>query len=171
MAGDARYLKLLDEMRELHIKKSAGYAGDNPDAWANFRGSKGFGISALSGCLVRMADKYIRVQNLMKNPDNEKVGENIKDTLLDLASYALIAYCLKEEEEGLPVSSTTFEKVGQRVYKVKVTSRSNYGSWYDTYLGHIFVVRVADGQYFEVIDEPMLSGSYINKAHCEICYD
>ena len=34
----------------------------------------------------------------MKDKDNEQVGEKIEDTLIDLASYALIAICLLEEE-------------------------------------------------------------------------
>lgn len=97
--ADAKYLKLLEDMKELHIKKNAGYAGiDNPDAWANFRMSEAFGVPAFLGCLVRLSDKYIRVTNLVKNPKNEQVGENIKDTLLDLAAYALIAVCLLDEE-------------------------------------------------------------------------
>lgn len=95
-----RYLELLEQMKTLHEKKNAGYAGmENPDAWANFRMSESFGVSAFKGCLVRMSDKYIRVTNLVKNPKNEQVGENVKDTLFDLAAYALIAVCLLEEEE------------------------------------------------------------------------
>lgn len=94
-----KYLDLLDTMKELHQKKSAGYAGaDNSDAWANFRLSQNFGVSPFLGCVVRMSDKYIRVTNLLKNPKNEQVGESIKDTLMDLASYALIAICLLEEK-------------------------------------------------------------------------
>lgn len=97
MASEA-YLNLLEELKSLHHKKSAGYAGaENPDAWANFRMAEGFGVTPLQGCLVRMSDKYIRIQNLMKNPDNDKVGESIRDTLLDLSSYALIVICLLDE--------------------------------------------------------------------------
>lgn len=96
-----RYIELLKQMEELHIRKNAGYSGmDNPDAWANFRMCENFGVSAFKGCLVRMSDKYIRVTNLVKNPKNEQVGENVKDTLFDLAAYALIAVCLLEEEEN-----------------------------------------------------------------------
>jgi len=95
-----RYLQLLEDMKELHKKKNAGYAGDNPDAWANFRMCETFGVSAFRGCLVRLSDKYIRVTNLVKNPLNDQVGENVKDTLFDLAAYALIAICLLEEDEN-----------------------------------------------------------------------
>jgi hypothetical protein len=96
-----RYLQLLDNMKDLHMRKNAGYAGDdNPDPWANFRMAEAFGVTPFKGCLVRMADKYIRVTNLVRDPNNEKVGENVKDTLFDLAAYALIAVCLLEEQEA-----------------------------------------------------------------------
>jgi hypothetical protein len=99
MPGNKRFLKLLEQVKEIHLAKSAGYAGRaNKDTWANFRLSKAFGVSPFLGCLVRMSDKFIRIQNLVKNPENEQCGESIKDTLLDLASYALIAICLLEEE-------------------------------------------------------------------------
>ena len=101
-----RYLKLLEEAKDLHIRKNAGYSGaDNPDAWANFRMAEEFGVSAFKGCLVRMSDKYIRITNLIRNPNNEQVGESVKDTLKDLAAYALIAVCLLEEEEAKNVDS------------------------------------------------------------------
>lgn len=98
MASQA-YKALLDEAWELHQNKNAGYAGeDNPDPWANFRMSEAFGVSALDGCLVRLSDKYIRITNLRKNPANDRVNESIRDTLKDLAAYALIAICLLDEE-------------------------------------------------------------------------
>lgn len=100
MAGSPRYLELLREAKDLHIAKNAGYAGaDNPDPWANFRMSEAFGVSPVRGCLVRMSDKYVRVANLLKDPTNDRVGESIRDTLKDLAAYALIAICLLEEED------------------------------------------------------------------------
>ena len=52
MAGNPRYLQLLDEMKELHIKKNAGYSGNSRDRWANFRMAENFGVSAFLGCLV-----------------------------------------------------------------------------------------------------------------------
>lgn len=100
--GDATYLKLLDEMRDLHIRKAAGYGSDG-DAWANFRGATAYGVTPLRGCLVRFNDKVIRIQNLLRDPGNDQVGESLRDTLMDAAAYALIAICLLEEgkREGL----------------------------------------------------------------------
>lgn len=99
MAGSPAYRKLLDEAWDVHVRKNAGYAGaDNPDPWANFRMSEAFGVSAVDGCLVRLSDKYIRVTNLRKDPTNDRVNESLRDTLQDLAAYALIAICLLDEE-------------------------------------------------------------------------
>lgn len=97
-----KYLELLEKMEALHIAKNSGYAGsENPDPWANFRMAEAFGVSPFLGCLVRMSDKYIRVTNLIRKPSDEKVGESVKDTLMDLAAYALIAYCLLDEQENV----------------------------------------------------------------------
>ncbi len=97
-------------MERIHNAKNAGYAGaDNEDALANFRMSERLGISAFMGCLVRITDKFIRITNLARKLSNEQVGESIKDTLIDLANYCLIAICLYEEEE------TARDKEGARM--------------------------------------------------------
>ena len=98
-SGSRRYLALLDEMRALHVAKAAGYAGaDNPDVWANFREAERWGSTALDGCLIRLGDKFRRAQNLHRSPTNDQVNEPLRETLMDLAAYALIAICLDEEQ-------------------------------------------------------------------------
>lgn len=93
---------IIEDAKQLHVNKNAGYAGaDNPDPWANFRLSEAFGISPIDGVFVRMSDKYIRITNLRKDPNNERVGESILDTLRDLAAYALIAVCLISEAQDI----------------------------------------------------------------------
>ena len=102
------YKALLDEAWDLHVRKNAGYAGaENPDPWANFRMCEAFGIPAFEGCMVRLSDKYIRITNLMRSADNDKVGESIRDTLQDLAAYALIAICLLDEKKKVVEPSLT----------------------------------------------------------------
>lgn len=99
MKGNKRFLELNAEEREIHVAKAAGYAGaENPDTWANFREAEAWGLTPAQGCAVRMGDKYRRVQNLLRNPANDQVGEPIKDTLMDLSNYAKILICLLEEE-------------------------------------------------------------------------
>ncbi len=97
--GSKEFHALLDVMHQTHMDKSAGYAGvDNPDPFANFRVCERFDVSAFEGCMVRLSDKFIRVTNLMRDPTNERVGEKITDTLIDLASYSLIAIILWDEK-------------------------------------------------------------------------
>lgn len=99
--GNPNFLNEVELMVATHKAKAAGYSGsDNPDTWANFREATAWGQTPLNGCLIRMGDKYRRVQNLRRDPDNDRVGESIKDTLRDLANYALIAVCLIIEEEA-----------------------------------------------------------------------
>lgn len=95
--GDLAYLQLLDEMRELHIKKNAGYSGDSTD---RCRLAEAFGVSTFLGVMVRMSDKWIRITNLIKNLLLDQVGESIDDTLFDLAAYALIAICIRREGQN-----------------------------------------------------------------------
>lgn len=98
--GSPEYLKLLDEMRDLHIRKNTGYAaaGDG-DPWYNFRQCEKFGISSADGVITRMSDKWSRLQSLWLDSDNDKVGEPIEDTLMDLAAYSLILICLRRERQ------------------------------------------------------------------------
>ena len=85
---------------ELHVGKNAGYAGGHKDPWANFRMATSFGVTPFDGVMVRLSDKYIRTQNLRRNPANEQVGESIADTLFDASAYALIARCIQEESHA-----------------------------------------------------------------------
>lgn len=92
---------LVDSASRLHIDKNAGYAGiGNADPWANFRLATEIGVSAYDGVLVRLSDKFIRLNNLRANPANNRVNESIQDTLADLIAYALIAICIWEEDQA-----------------------------------------------------------------------
>lgn len=101
--GDPTYLAELDRDRELHIAKAAGYTGDSPDAWANFREAERWGSTALEGCFIRMGDKYRRAQSVYANPAHNQVGETLLDTLRDLGAYARIAVCLLLEQDAKEV--------------------------------------------------------------------
>ena len=96
------YDVVFDEMERLHTAKNAGYAGvAAKDPWANFRMARWFGVTPFTGCMIRMSDKLVRIKHLVENPAADQVGENIKDTLFDLAIYSLIALCLWDEERTL----------------------------------------------------------------------
>ena len=121
--GSILYKALLEEALELHLNKNAGYSSDDPDAFSNFRLSEAIGISAFKGVMVRLGDKFARVQSLLGNPANEKVGESIRDTLMDLSAYALIGICLMEEEG----QGKSLEMVNRTSFSTRTFESSSMG--------------------------------------------
>jgi hypothetical protein len=89
--------ELVKELVTLHLKKSAGYVGNNPDPWSNFRKVNEFNISVAEGIITRMCDKYSRYLVLRKDPTQDKVGETIEDTIKDLLAYSCILLCILGE--------------------------------------------------------------------------
>lgn len=89
-----RFLDLLDEMRRLHESKSADY-GSETDPLANIRqGAEFVGIEPWRGCMVRIADKVQRLKTYCRT--GRLVHEGVRDTLLDLSAYSLLAIVLFE---------------------------------------------------------------------------
>jgi hypothetical protein len=71
------------------------------DPLSNFKLVEDFGIPAWVGVLVRLSDKYSRIVQLtnkaLNGEEAEVKEESIKDTLVDLANYSVIAIILFEE--------------------------------------------------------------------------
>lgn len=96
-AGHPGFLKLLDEVREMHCRKAADY-GRGADPLANCRAAEEFGLPAWLGVAVRMNDKLHRIKSFCQN--GELKNESIEDSFMDLAAYALIALTLYREEQA-----------------------------------------------------------------------
>ena len=92
-----KFHALLDEIRDLHDRKNHDYAADN-DPLSNFRRCQALGISPLVGVLVRLGDKQARIEQIVsgKTPKNE----SLRDSLIDLAVYALIDVLLLEDRDA-----------------------------------------------------------------------
>lgn len=112
VAGDPRYLALLDELRELHLKKCADY-GVAEDPLANLRASERFDIPAWIGAMVRAQDKMQRVQAFVRNGNLK--NEGVEDSLLDGAAYHLLALILYREanhpRDCKPVVNVKWEQI------------------------------------------------------------
>ena len=98
MSQSERFYELLETMKNTHDAKRHDYA--NPDdVFANFRTCEQAGIPAWKGCCVRIGDKFSRIMGFAKKEKLKVKDESIKDTLIDMANYALIALILYEEEQ------------------------------------------------------------------------
>ena len=90
-----RFTELLDEIHTLHNSKSEDYAPES-DPLANLRKCESMGIPAFKGVLVRLTDKWSRIEQLAggKMPNHE----SLRDSLIDNAIYSLLAVILLEEQ-------------------------------------------------------------------------
>ena len=95
--GHPVFYKLLREMARIHSIKNADYGAGSP--LGNFMEARKIGIEPWQGALVRMTDKYSRVMSLAGGREPAVKEESIKDTLIDLANYALLTIVLMEEEK------------------------------------------------------------------------
>jgi hypothetical protein len=95
-----KYFDLLNTLHDLHLSKSAGYGcPDGTDPLLNIRnGAKFVGIPAWQAAMVRLSDKVTRLATF--NKTGRLSHESVTDNLLDLASYALLASLLYDEEFG-----------------------------------------------------------------------
>lgn len=96
MTGDPRFHSLLEEVREIHDRKQADY-GRPADPFANVRASQEWGIEPWVGAMVRATDKVRRLQTAASG--SQLKNEGIEDSLLDLATYSLIALVLFRESD------------------------------------------------------------------------
>ena len=82
------------------------YQKKNSDYGDSF--GKSFRKRGIAAAMVRMEDKWNRLDNLTLHPENIQVNdESIEDTLIDLANYCLMTYMeLNPIEEALCSTKT-----------------------------------------------------------------
>lgn len=78
-----RFRQITESMADLYEKKDKDYG----DSYG--KSIKKYG--AVAG-LVCLSDKFNRLENLILNGECEIKDESIKDTLMDLANYAIMLY-------------------------------------------------------------------------------
>lgn len=102
MSGHPRFHELLAQMAATHIAKGADYSSPE-DILSNLRSSEAVGVPAWLGAMIRMSDKFERIRNLARKMAKDSgaapavADETIEDTLIDLASYALLVRILLED--------------------------------------------------------------------------
>jgi hypothetical protein len=93
--GDPRFYQLLEEIAALHSRKNHDYAKTD-EPLSNFTRSRALGVEPWRGVLVRMSDKWSRIEQLASGKTAK--NESLRDSLVDLAVYALIDVLLLEDQ-------------------------------------------------------------------------
>lgn len=92
------FMETLEEIRSMHLSKSQDY-GSATDPLANIRNGADFvGIEPWRAAMVRLSDKVTRLATF--NRTGSLNHEAVEDSLLDLASYALLCLVLRREQHS-----------------------------------------------------------------------
>lgn len=84
------FQEITDQMSETYKRKNADYGNSFDQTLDEF---------GLIASVIRLHDKVNRIKQLAKNKNQVK-DESIKDTLLDLANYAVMTICWIDNHEN-----------------------------------------------------------------------
>ena len=84
-AEQVRFMRILQEAQQLRWKKNLDYG-------SAYRSHGSFGVA------VRMTDKMMRINNLLKK--ESMVKENLRETAMDLLNYTGMFILLLDEEKN-----------------------------------------------------------------------
>lgn len=90
-------IDILNQMHKTYEAKDNDYSSTGLPM-GNLRKCEDAGIDAWRGCLVRMGDKISRLENFLHENEYQVISEKAEDTIIDLANYSILCYCLLEEE-------------------------------------------------------------------------
>jgi hypothetical protein len=93
--NNPEFEQVISEVLEMHQRKGADYGRDY-DFFANVSASAEWGISPWIGAMMRANDKIVRLQAYANGSTLQ--NEGVEDSLLDIATYTIIALCLFRRE-------------------------------------------------------------------------
>ena len=114
---------IMDEAYELMEKKNHDYAGKgDDDVFANFEAVEKLGICCTEkGILIRMLDKFQRLNTFIEAGELKVLGESVKDSCIDIVNYAILLWAVivdkqkyldgKKTLPGIKLIETTEEGV------------------------------------------------------------
>ena len=98
MAKNKEFDDALDELKMLHDAKNHDYAtAENP--YKNLEGVSRIGIEPWRGIVIRLMDKFERVEQYCTNGELAIKSEGMEDTLKDIAVYSTLAMILFRKEQ------------------------------------------------------------------------
>ena len=90
MTKVAHHRMICDEMNELYAKKNHDYG----DSFA-----QSFREEGMAMVRIRLGDKFNRLKALTRGGEQKVADESIRDTLIDLANYAIMTVLEMEGEK------------------------------------------------------------------------
>ena len=109
MARNREFDDALDELKMLHDCKNHDYAtAENP--YKNLEGVERIGIEAWRGIVIRLMDKFERVQQYCVNGDLAIKSEGMEDTFKDIAVYSTLAMILFRKDQDKRQELTELER-------------------------------------------------------------
>lgn len=100
MTKTDKHIKLCNDLHELYVRKNAAYGDSFGETF------KKLGIIS---AVTRISDKYNRLVNLATHSDIDQNDESIRDTLQDLANYALMTIMELDEDYMMTTTVTGVE--------------------------------------------------------------
>ena len=93
MARNREFDDALDELKMLHYNKNYDYAtAENP--YKNLEGVKRIGVEPWRGIVIRLMDKFDRLEGFCRTRELAVKSESIEDTFKDIAIYSTLAMIL-----------------------------------------------------------------------------
>jgi hypothetical protein len=109
MARNREFDDALDELKMLHDAKNHDYAtAENP--YKNLEGCERLGIEAWRGIVIRLMDKFERVEQYCVNGELAIKSEGMEDTFKDIAVYSTLAMILFRREQDKQQELTEIER-------------------------------------------------------------
>ena len=98
--SNTEFTNVLEELTELHNLKNQDYAtSENP--YKNLQGVERIGLEAWKGVVIRMMDKFSRLEEFCVKEELAVKDETIEDTFKDIAIYSVLAMILyRKRMEG-----------------------------------------------------------------------
>ena len=97
--GHPKFYEFLDKMAEVHSRKNHDYSGDE-DPLKNLHAVDRIGVPPFVGVMVRLQDKWARLEQFVKSGELLVKDESVIDTLIDNANYSILAAILFLEAKG-----------------------------------------------------------------------
>ena len=96
--GHPRFYEMLKQMYELHSRKNHDYTGTS-DPLKNLRACERLKVKPFMGVMIRLQDKWSRLEEFVKSGQLMVKNESVIDTLMDNAVYSILAIILYEEQQ------------------------------------------------------------------------